>query len=448
MSKRAALYIRVSTEEQARHGLSLDAQLDDLKNYAAKHGYTIAGIYADEGYSARKKPFARREFRHLLNDVEAGLIDTVLFIKLDRWFRSVQDYYKAQEILDAHNVTWETTQEQYNTTTTNGRLMLNIKLSVAQNESDTTSDRIKFVFNSKLSRREVISGQMPLGYKTKNKHYVIDDDEAEIVRDMYEHFNVYHSVRDTLYYLQDKYNRSFTYQTIRRGLSNPMYTGLKYGDPHFAPSIIDTDLFNRTQELFKKKVYIKVPSSGRVYIFSGLLICPSCGAKLGGTHTLVHGSEYMQYHCNRHFIQKSCPNYRSYNQKKIEQALLSTLEFRLKNYAANLSIDNSPSVRSDEQEEALERKIKKLRDLYLSDLISRADYAADYTKYNKELEELRNAPPVKSPSIDPKVLEMAQNGEIITAYNKLTDKNKRAFWHSITDHIDLDKDRQPIIYFL
>ena len=109
--RRAALYIRVSTEEQAKKGYSLPAQREDLEEFAKKNGYTVAGCYIDEGKSARKKYANRKEFMRMLEDVKAGRIDVILFIKLDRWFRSVADYYKIQEILDAHNVAWKTTPE-------------------------------------------------------------------------------------------------------------------------------------------------------------------------------------------------------------------------------------------------------------------------------------------------------------------------------------------------
>ena len=122
--KRAALYIRVSTDEQARHGLSLGEQRADLERYANAHHYTIVGIYADEGSTARKALSRRKELQRLLDDVRDDKIDIILFKCLDRWFRNIRDYYKVQDILDAHHVDWEGTQERYNTTTTNGRLML------------------------------------------------------------------------------------------------------------------------------------------------------------------------------------------------------------------------------------------------------------------------------------------------------------------------------------
>jgi DNA invertase Pin-like site-specific DNA recombinase len=118
----------------------------------------------------------------MLDDVRTGRIDLILFIKLDRWFRNVAEYYEVQRILDEHKVHWIATEEDYDTTTANGRLHLNIKLSIAQDESDRTSERIKFVFESKVKRGEVISGKVPLGYKIENKCMQIDASTAPIVQ--------------------------------------------------------------------------------------------------------------------------------------------------------------------------------------------------------------------------------------------------------------------------
>ena len=102
--KRAALYIRVSTEEQARHGYSLSEQVYDLRQHAKKRGYIVVSIYADEGVSARKSPHLRKGLQRLIEDVQTGDIDVIVFKCLDRWFRNVADYYKVKEILDRNCV--------------------------------------------------------------------------------------------------------------------------------------------------------------------------------------------------------------------------------------------------------------------------------------------------------------------------------------------------------
>ncbi len=180
--ERVALYARVSTEEQHRRGLSLTEQEKSLEDYANAHNMQIVGRYIDGGKSARKKYTTRPEFMRLLSDVEAGKLETILFIKLDRWFRNVGDYYEVQTILDAHNVTWRATQEDYETVTASGRFKVNIMLAVAQDEADRTSERIKFVFEGKRERGEPAGGRIPRGYKRENKKIVIDPETAPLVR--------------------------------------------------------------------------------------------------------------------------------------------------------------------------------------------------------------------------------------------------------------------------
>ena len=110
---RVGLYGRVSTEEQALRGFSIEAQVDALKEYAKKNNMKIVDIYLDEGISGAKPPLKRPALNRLLEDVKAGKIDMILFTKLDRWFRSVKEYFKVQEILEDNKVEWKTILEDY-----------------------------------------------------------------------------------------------------------------------------------------------------------------------------------------------------------------------------------------------------------------------------------------------------------------------------------------------
>ena len=124
---RAALYIRVSGEEQKIKGLSLEAQQERLEAYAKERGWIIAGVFIDAAKTARKNMHKRSEFQRMIEVVKRDEIDVLLFCRLDRWFRSVADYYKVMEILEAHNCNWVTSDEEYNTSTANGRLYINVK---------------------------------------------------------------------------------------------------------------------------------------------------------------------------------------------------------------------------------------------------------------------------------------------------------------------------------
>lgn len=117
---RVALYVRVSGQEQAIKGLSLEAQQEDLQEYCRERGWIVAGLYIDAAKTARKRLGKRTNFLRMLEDVKRDKVDLILFTRLDRWFRSVADYYKVMEILEAHNCNWKTTQEQYDTSTAGG----------------------------------------------------------------------------------------------------------------------------------------------------------------------------------------------------------------------------------------------------------------------------------------------------------------------------------------
>ena len=176
--KRVFLYIRVSTEEQAIHGLSIEAQTAALEEWARANRHKVVGIYIDAGISARKPASKRPELQRLLDDVRAGAGELIVFTKLDRWFRNIAEYYKVQEVLEKNHVDWKTIHEDYDTTTASGRLKINIMLSVAQDEADRTGERIKAVFENKIKKGEVISGKVPLGYKIEGKKLVPDPETA------------------------------------------------------------------------------------------------------------------------------------------------------------------------------------------------------------------------------------------------------------------------------
>ena len=102
------------------HGYSVEAQKQALTEYARKNNLHIVDYYVDEGQTARKSYKKRKEFIRLMDDVKVGNIDIILFIKLDRWFRNIRDYYKIQDILEKHKVNWKTIFENYDTTTASG----------------------------------------------------------------------------------------------------------------------------------------------------------------------------------------------------------------------------------------------------------------------------------------------------------------------------------------
>ena len=151
--QKAALYIRVSSIDQAVHGYSLDAQQKLLEDYAAAHGMDVVDVYADEGKSASKSLDKRTELLRLLDDAKQGRFSVVLFKDITRWSRNAASYYKVEEKLDAAKVGWIAVEQPYlETLTPTGRFQVSVMLGTAQLEAEQTGQRIKFVQDAEVKR--------------------------------------------------------------------------------------------------------------------------------------------------------------------------------------------------------------------------------------------------------------------------------------------------------
>ena len=138
-----AAYCRVSHTEQKLHGLSIEAQKQKLADYAEKNKMKIVEWYVDEGVSARKPISKRPEMQRMIQDAEKGRFRRIIFIKLDRFFRSLAEYHEAMKRIDP--VIWTATEEKYDLSTANGRAFVNMKLTIAELEADTGGERVKIV---------------------------------------------------------------------------------------------------------------------------------------------------------------------------------------------------------------------------------------------------------------------------------------------------------------
>ncbi len=426
-SQRAALYIRVSTEEQAIHGLSLSAQQETLTRYIQENGLLLAGIYADEGITARKKYRNRVQFMRMLKDVQENKIDLILFIKLDRWFRNIADYYEVQKILDDHHVHWIATEEDYDTTTANGRLHLNIKLSIAQDESDRTSERIKFVFDSKVKRGEVISGKVPLGYRIEKKHLCLDDSTAPIVQDIFNQYLILRSIRSLRQYILEHHGLIYSYSGIKALLRNKRYIGQAHKQSDFCPPLIDTQVFFQAQRLMEERAQRNSKlKSDWVYLFTGLVFCAECGGRLSA-HTV--GEKYIYYRCTRYEKLHLCSHKKRTSERILESWLLQHLSAQFS--SCHLYLEAEPcQPRKKTDETKIKRKMEKLKDLYLNDLIDRNTYEHDYLSFQ---EELRQAAAAAEPLLKPAGSKVLTDIQFL--YSELSKSYKKEFWIRVVEKI-------------
>lgn len=447
-----AKYIRCSHDDQVLHGDTLDAQNEILDDFIEKNHLILVDTFVDEALTARKKYTKRKEFVRLLDGVKHRNFELIIFTKLDRWFRNIGDYHRIQEILEANNVQWKSVTESYDTTTTNGRLHINIRLSVAQDECDRDSDRIKDVFAYKLRNKTYLSGSLPRGLKLdEQKHVVIDEEWKQFALDMFDHFEATNSKRGTLLYLKDKYNMYLCYDTIARNLRNPLYKGMYRDDPEFCEPLISPERFDRIQELGKRNV--RQRSTNRTYIFTGLLICSDCDHYLVG-HTAIgtrkDGTKryYPSYRCNQHYQSHSCPRNKSFREDYVEEYLLSHVRPALSEYIAQYEIDGCcPQTKNPAAEASrIRAKLKKLYELFIDDLIEKDMYKSEYEKLQQALQEATTA--AVSPHKDVNSLKefLTQDWEEI--YMTFTAQEKAAFWKSFVHSVRVYEDGEMNIIFL
>src|SRR5881398_4047500 len=185
---RCAIYTRKSTEYNLELAFnSLDAQREACEAYIKSQAHEgwrlIPGRYDDGAFSGAS--LERPALQQLLADVRAGEIDIVLVYKVDRLTRSLADFAKLVELFDAHGVSFVSVTQQFNTTTSMGRLTLNVLLSFAQFEREVTAERIRDKIAASKRKGLWVGGMVPMGYDSKDRKISVNDAEAEQVRTIF-----------------------------------------------------------------------------------------------------------------------------------------------------------------------------------------------------------------------------------------------------------------------
>ena len=314
---RCAIYTRVSTD----HGLdqefnSLDAQYDAASSYIksqAHAGWTlIRSRYDDGGFSGGSTD--RPDLQRLLDDIRSRKLDVIVVYKVDRLTRSLADFAKLVELFDAHGVSFVSVTQQFNTTTSMGRLTLNVLLSFAQFEREVTSERIRDKIAASKRKGLWVGGPLPLGYHMNDDKIAVIEDEAERVRLIYRRYLELGSVNALVRDLRERNVRTkarllatgatrggvpFGRGSLFYLLRNRFYIGeVKYKDeilPGEQPAIMDRALFDAVQsrltDQWTNRTTIRNASD---HLLTGLLF-DDAGHRMVPTHATKAGVRYRYY---------------------------------------------------------------------------------------------------------------------------------------------------------
>ena len=305
--KKCGLYMRVSTEDQAREGFSLPEQKERLEAFCKFKGYEIIDYYQDAGISA-KTGNHRPEFERLKEDIKSKKINTIIALKLDRITRSIYDWENLITFLDENDAYLDCANDEVNTTTANGKMISRLLMSVSQNEIERTSERTKIGMAGAIKQGH-IPHKEPLGYKREDKKLVIDYSTKDVVVRI---FNLYYEG-----YSYQKISNLFNSEkvlgrenwrdaTILSILENEIYKGdfihgKRTKHPTYyenvAPAIISKEMWEECQ--VQKKKNSRSYKRTLTYLYLQKLKCPKCNRILGGKATTKkNNNTYYYYYCN------------------------------------------------------------------------------------------------------------------------------------------------------
>lgn len=436
-------YIRVSTTEQAMRGVSLESQEAAIRAWCDRNGYKLVDLYIDRGITARKKLQNRKEFCRMMQDVQAHRINHILVLRLDRFFRNTYDYHRMmKEYLEPNGCEWSAINEDYDTTTTNGRLMINLRLAIAEQECDIDSDRIKDVFRNRIRNGHVVTGRQAMGYSITEDKRLIPNEDAQTVRDIFDSFLATGCVRKTMMDIRAKDGLILNFKSFRAILSKEIYIGKYRDNRSFCEPIIEKEKFEVVQKMLENNTWFRPDTKYKEpFFFSGLLICPDCGKIMSGCRNKWG---YKTYRCMGHYGEKVCPNNRYLSEPIVERYLEENLmrEWdRYRTQAEEAQKRTKPRAGVKQQTEGM---MKRLNELYIKGTIDMTEYEERY----RELEERLKS--IEETAIAEK--RGTRNDQLIKnfkeIYSGLKAEEKKPFWRYIVKEVHFENKEVSEVIFL
>lgn len=396
MKKNAGIYIRVSTEDQAREGYSLGEQLEKLRDLCKFRDYNIFKVYEDAGISA--KDTNRPMFKEMLEEVKKHNINVIVTYKLDRLTRSVRDLENLIVELEKHGCALECAQDDINTTTANGRFFIRMLTVLSQLEIERVSEQTKFGLVGAIK-----DGHIPirktLGFTRDGKKLVIHPTEKDIIIrifDLYLKGNSYQAISN-IFNKENVLNKTWYDTTIIKIISNPLYkgdyiSGGRNGKPilyeNVVEPIVSKKLWEDCQEQARKNT--RNYTRRNDYIFFQKIMCPHCKRIMackapGGTK-----KKYIYYQC------KDCKT--MIREDKLTELLMNQIttiieyDITVRQFFAPLlkhKVENTNELLVKEMN-SLKDKLIRLKDAYLNKVIDLDEYNEDKNSLENKMHDLEN----------------------------------------------------------
>lgn len=397
--KKCGLYMRVSTEDQAREGFSLPEQKERLEAFCKFKGYEIIDYYQDSGISA-KTGNHRPEFERLKDDIKAKKINTIVALKLDRITRSIYDWENLITFLDENDAYLDCANDEINTTTANSKMISRLLMSVSQNEIERTSERTKVGLAGAIKSGH-IPHIAPLGYKHEDKRLIIDYSTKDIVVKIFDlYYNGYSYQKISNLFNEEKVLEKDNWRdsTIQTILENEIYKGdfihgKRTKNPTYYEAVVEPII---SKEMWadcqvQKKKNSRSYQRTLTYLYLQKLKCPKCNRILGGKATTKkNGKTYFYYYCNDCKVQFK----ESFINEYFEQFIDELVEY---DSVVNQFFLPMIKQKFDKPKEQLEKeinnqksKLERIKKAYVNGVFGLEEYKEEKKIVENAIEELQN----------------------------------------------------------
>jgi len=407
----AAVYIRVSTEDQAREGFSLGEQKEKLLQLCAFKGYEVFKIYEDAGISAKDMEH-RPAFQEMLSDMKKGKINYIVAYKLDRVTRSVRDLEELISVLEQYNCFLVCDRDDVNTSTANGRFFVRMLTVLSQLEIEIVSERTKFGLNGAIKSGH-LPGVLALGYKKDgNKKTIIDETTKPVIErifKMYLEGKSYQQISNIFNEEELLKPKKWKDTTIQKIIDNKIYMGdyeqfkriakNKQIEPVVYMNVVEPIISRAVWEecQHQKEKNQRTYTRDRVYLFFQKLECPSCHRIMKCKGSGGKKRKYMYYTCEKCHI--------NYREDRIEELLSSFIydmveyDMAVKKYFLPILADHKPTKTDDIDKEikSLEKQKERIKKAYMSGIVEMEDFSEDYKLIEEKIEILEQK---KNESLD------------------------------------------------
>ena len=397
--KKCGLYMRVSTEDQAREGFSLPEQKERLESFCKFKGYEIIDYYQDAGISA-KTGNHRPEFERLKDDIKTKKLNTIVALKLDRITRSIYDWENLMTFLDENDAYLDCVNDEINTTSANGKMISRLLMSVSQNEIERTSERTKIGLAGAIKSGH-IPHVAPLGYKHEDKRLVIDYSTKDIVVRIFDlYYNGYSYQKISNLFNEEKVlgKDNWRDSTIVTILENEIYKGdfvhgKRTKNPTYYEDVVEPII---SKEMWadcqiQKKKNSRSYKRTLTYLYLQKLKCPKCNRILGGKATTKkNGKTYFYYYCNDCKVQFKENLINEYFEQFIDE---------LTEYDSVVNQFFLPMIKQkfDEPKEQLEKeinnqknKLERIKKAYINGVFEMNEYNEEKKIVEKAISELES----------------------------------------------------------